>query len=66
MPMSRRSGPSPRTDRPAMRMSPESGSLTPETSRSSTVLPPPEGPQTTTVSPAATSMVASVRTGVFP
>src|SRR3546814_5494349 len=47
-------------------MSPESGSRMPATARSRTVLPAPDGPQTTTVSPALTARSTPSSTMVRP
>ncbi|GCC48728.1 hypothetical protein chiPu_0032652, partial [Chiloscyllium punctatum] len=55
MPMPRRSGGAPTTERPPIRMSPSSGSNMPAIIRSSTVLPLPDGPNTATISPGSTA-----------
>ena len=55
MPTSRRSGPSADTSRPATQTCPVAAGSTPAIARSSTVLPAPEGPNSTSVSPGSTA-----------
>ena len=66
MPTSRASGPSPTTDWPAILMSPASGATMPAISRSSTVLPAPDGPKIAIVSPRSTDNAASRSTSSLP